>query len=312
MKLIISPRKHQFQLADPVVLTTGNFDGVHLGHQALLTRVKQLAAELNSVSAVLTFSPHPAQVLRPQEKFCRLFDSDDQNAQLALHGIAYTVVETFDAELASWPAEKFLRDYVMHHFNVKAFVVGHDFRFGAAKGGDLELLASEGLRGCFLTEVVPALRIDEQIVSSSAIRELIRNGQPQIAAKFLGRPYCINGKVVKGHQRGRQIGFPTANIEMERPDIIIPKQGVYATMVGINGKTYPAVSNLGVRPTFADQSKSSLVLETHLFDFAEDIYGREVSIYLHRFLRDEIRFANIQKLQEQIAVDVVNAKRVFK
>lgn len=290
-------------------MTIGSFDGVHLGHRKLLQTVREKARQRSAKSLVLTFSPHPLEILHPETKFLRLFDVQDQVAQMERQGIDYFVVEPFTKEFARMPASRFLHDYLFPRFSPVGMAVGYDFKFGAGQLGTLEFLRAEGAKRGMDIEVVPALKIDGQVVSSSLIRGLITAGKVEDVEMFLGRNYYVKGKVEKGDRRGSSIGFPTANISVTSD--VTPRLGVYATLAEVRGRSYTAVSNLGVRPTFHGGTNPPVFLETHIFDFQDSIYGEELRIVFKKFLREEKKFGGAEELVRQIRSDVAAARGYF-
>lgn len=279
------------------VVTIGNFDGVHLGHQAILSLVKQRARELLVPAVVITFDPHPRKVLTAPE-YLKLLSNKKQKCQLLKEfGIDILVTLKFDKSFASQTAAEFIERWLMK-FNPKVVVVGYDFSFGRGGAGTLEILKEEGKMRGFLVEVVEASRVDGMVVSSSKIRNLIEAGEIAKANKLLGRPYSLIGPVVKGHGRGRKIGFPTANIDSSAE--IVPADGVYAGEVILDGKALPAMVNIGTNPTFEDLART---IEACILNFDRDIYGQEVEVRFLERIRPEIKFKSVEELVKQIEKD---------
>lgn len=291
------------------VVTIGNFDGVHLGHQRLVETVVLEARMLGVPSIVYTFHPHPVRVLHPNRQTYRLFDLQDQQEQLAQAGIQNIVIENFTKEFSRVSAQEFLVNYIYKSLNPKTLVVGHDFSFGANRDGDLHFLEKFCSQQGIKLVIIPPFQLDHEVVSSSKIRARLQNGEVAEAEKLLGRRYYLRGHVEKGFQRGRTIGVPTANIH---PDVeFIPRKGVYVTLTKFNGIEYPSITNIGVNPTFTEGQKGPIKIESHIFDFTDEIYGLEVEVYLRQFLRDEKKFSGVDELKEQIGKDILQARAYF-
>lgn len=291
------------------VLTIGNFDGVHLGHQQLIKTLVDKAKKLDLPSLVCTFKPHPLQVLHPGMPSHRLFDYRDQAENMSLLGVDYLIEEKFTKEMSLMSAVDFMDLYVVRHFNPLHIVVGYDFTFGKDRSGDHKFLEDYcHNKGIGLTQV-PAMEVSGQIVSSSAIRKMIEHGDMQKASEFLGRKYYLRGPVKLGYQRGRTLGVPTANIS---PEIeFIPRKGVYFSRAKIKDNWYYSITNIGVNPTFENENHI-LKVETHIFDFSQDIYGEQIQVELDLFHRDEIKFSGIETLKIQISRDIDEAKKFYK
>lgn len=290
------------------VLTIGSFDGVHLGHQKLLKILVQKARENNTVSIACTFKPHPRTILKPNEPHHRLFDYKDQFEMISQLGVDYLVEEKFSKDFSLMSAEQFLSSYVEKIFNPRHLVVGYDFNFGKSREGNIAFLKTHcAARNIGLTVVEP-YELDGQIVSTSQIRNFLEHGELTKAAEFLGRPYYLRGPVRVGYKRGRALGTPTANIS---PEIeFVPRKGVYFTWAYLGDKKYPSISNIGYNPTF-ENSDSYLRVETHIFDFDQDIYGEHLKIELIKFQRDEIKFNSLEALKHQISNDIIAAREYF-
>ena len=290
------------------VLTIGNFDGVHLGHRALLARLTATAANAGLPAAVLTFEPHPREFFAPQMAPSRLSTLREKLELLADDGVDLTYVCHFNADFAALSAEVFIDRVLVDALRVRHLIVGDDFRFGARRSGDFALLRAAGARLGFQVEAMHSVTLEGERASSSAVRDALQDGRLEHAARLLGRPYSIDGRVVRGDQIGRQLGFATANIRIkhERP----PLQGVFAVEVnGLPGGPHRGAANLGYRPS-ANQVTRPL-LEVHLFDFSADIYGAHLNVrFLHK-LRDEMKFPDFDALKAQIAADVEAAKAYF-
>lgn len=288
-------------------VTIGNFDGVHLGHQELFAEVVSRAARAGVCSVVVTFDPHPLQVLRPGG--IKLISTVEQKIeQIGKAGIDHLVIIPFDREFAATSAEAFVQELLLGTIGMSELVVGYDYAFGRGRSGDIAFLERQGREYGFPVQVVEALYRDEMLVSSTKIRELVAAGRMQDARKLLGRPYQIRGVVQVGRKRGgTEIGFPTANLQVN-PDDLVPRIGVYVTQVICDGRCYGGVLNIGYNPTF---SENKLVAETHIFDFDRDIYGRPIRVNLLKFIRDEKKYSGIDELAAQIGRDVVEAKKIL-
>lgn len=288
----------------PVVLAIGNFDGVHRGHQAILSGLRERAAAEGMVSAVMTFEPHPREFFSPLTAPSRLTSLREKLELFAAGGIERVFLCRFNRQFAGISAQDFMRD-VLHKMHVRRILVGEDFRFGAGRAGGLDELRAEG----FAVESLADVTVAGVRVSSTAIRGALAAGDLALAERLLGRTYSISGHVAHGDKLGRQLGYPTANIYMlhERP----PLFGIYAVKLsGLGGRDLPGVASLGVRPTMKQDAKP--LLEVHLFDFDQDIYGRHVRVHFLKKLRDEEKFPDLEALKRQIAADEQAARDYFK
>ncbi len=292
----------------PVALTIGNFDGVHLGHRAMLARLRVAAAERSLPACAMTFEPHPREFFAPDQAPARLTSLREKLELLAAEGIARTYVCRFDYRFAQTPAEEFVEATLVRGLGARYVLVGDDFRFGARRAGDFALLERHAARLGYTVEAMSSVTLDAERVSSSAIREALAGGDLARAARLLGRPYSISGRVVRGDGLGRKLGFPTANVRMKhnRP----PLAGIFVVEVtGAGGEVLRGVASLGVRPTVKQSAEP--VLEVYLLDFSGDLYGRHVRVdFLHKF-RDEQKFADLDALTAQIARDVEDAQAFF-
>jgi riboflavin kinase/FMN adenylyltransferase len=288
------------------VVTIGNFDGVHLGHQHILGRVRDRARAENLASAVLTFHPHPARVLRPSEAPALLETLDQRLAAVNALGIGAVLVPRFDTTLANLSPEDFVHRYLVNAMRARAVLIGSNFRFGHRQAGDAKLLAELGWRCGFDAEIVPPIRIDGTVVSSTAIRNALREGKVQEARRMLGRPFVLAGEVKPGTGQGRLLVVPTLNLATEQE--LLPKMGVYATEAFVGGKTYRAATNIGVRPTF---DGAHTTIESHLFDFNENVTTGKLEVRFWKRLRDERKFSSPAELREQVLRDIDAAKQYF-
>ena len=290
-------------------LTIGNFDGVHLGHRALLARLREKCRAQGLLPAAMTFEPHPREFFDPANAPTRLSTLREKLELIAADGVELAYVARFDKTLAQLTAEDFVEQILVGCCRVQTLIIGDDFCFGADRKGSLEMLRDFGRRYGFTVEALSSVILDGVRVSSSAVRDALERGDMELAATFLGRPYSIDGRVVHGDKVGRQLGFHTANIRIKHSKS--PLSGVFAVEVhGLAGGPHRGVANLGVRPS-ANQLPRPL-LEVHLFDFSANIYGCHLNVrFLHK-LRDEVRFSGLDALKAQIAQDVTNAQAYFK
>lgn len=288
-------------------VTIGNFDGVHYGHQQLFAKVAERSRVVNGTSVAITFDPHPLQVLLPEG--IKLISTIEQKIELIeMSGIDVLVVVPFTKEFAKTTAETFVADLLVDKIGLKELVVGYDYAFGKGRVGNIEFLKKQGDVFGFPVTVVEACYLDNQLVSSTKIRQLVSNGEMAAARKLLGRHYQIRGTVQIGKQRGgKVIGFPTANLKFNEEDLV-PKHGVYVTQVTCKGQCYGGILNIGYNPTFGEEQ---LVAETHIFDFSEDIYGKPIKVNLLQFMRSEHKFDGPKALAEQIVKDVAEAKAIL-
>jgi riboflavin kinase/FMN adenylyltransferase len=295
------------EIARPTVLTLGVFDGLHLGHQLIMKTVVERARAIKAVPTVITFEPHPRAVLHPESAPPLLQTLDQKIEAMGVLGIEQTIVIHFDQAFSQIHAESFLRDTVFNRLQAKEVYLGRGFFFGHNREGNIELLRSVSERLGFFADEVPEVRLRGERIGSTRIRELLLTGRVNLARRMLGRPYGVEGPVVRGAARGQSIGFPTANI---RPhNRVIPRGGVYVTATLLAGQWRRSVTNIGTRPTFDDGTEPSI--ETHVLNWSGNLYGDVVRVrFLHR-LRAEKKFASVGELTSQIGRDVARAERYF-
>lgn len=294
-------------ISRPTVLTLGVFDGLHLGHQRIMQTVVERAAEIGAVPTAITFDPHPRAVLHPESAPPLLQTLDQRLAAFEVLGIEQAIVIRFNLEFAAQDAKTFLRDTVAERLQAKEVYLGKGFAFGKNRGGNIELLREMSKELGFFADEVPEVRLCDERISSSKIRELLAMGKINRARKMLGRPYGVEGVIVRGDRRGHTIGFPTANLHPHNR--VIPKFGVYASATLINDQWRRGITNVGVRPTFETDTEPSI--ETYIFDFDEELYGDVLRVrFLHR-IRDERKFAGIDELRAQIQKDTRRALSYF-
>ncbi len=289
----------------PVALTIGNFDGVHRGHQAMLSRLKEAADDLALPAAVLTFDPHPREFFARASAPPRLSTLRAKLERFAAYGVERTYIARFDARLAGISAEQFIDHVLVARLGARWVLVGEDFRFGKGRAGDLSTLRAAA--ASFSVEAMRTVAIAGERASSSAIRSALAAGEIERANALLGRPYTISGRVAHGRKLGRSLGFPTANIALRRAP---PVSGIFAVRVhGLGGAPRTAVASLGVRPTV--EVGAAPLLEVYVFDFDESIYGRRLTVeFLHK-LRDEAHYPDLDALTRQIRTDVAQAREFF-
>ncbi len=302
MKVIFDPEE---PIQNSTSATIGNFDGVHIGHKKILSAVKQEAKQQGLSSCVITFHPHPQKVLQNID-IPLLVPIRERLKLLEDQGIDVVACYTFTKDMAKISAQDFVTDILVGKLNLKHLIVGPDFSFGRKREGNLSLLNKMGAEYGFDTEVVETALYEGEIVSSTSIRNLVREGNLLKARNFLGYNFYIEGQVKEGERRGRQIGFPTANLDTDWD--ILPKVGVYATLANVNGTKHQSITNIGYRPTFGH---NGLLIETHIFDFDEDIYKKRIKVEFVDRVRDEQKFNGPEALVEQIKRDVERVKEIL-
>src|ERR1700686_179390 len=295
------------KIARPTVITLGVFDGLHLGHQLIMQTVVERARTLGAVPTVLTFAPHPRAVLHPESAPPLLQTFDQKIEALGVLGIEQTIVIHFDRNFAQIRAEDFLRDVIAERLHAKEIYLGRGFAFGHDREGNIELLRTVSQSLGFFADEVAEVCLHGRRVSSSRIREFLQQGRVNVARRMLGRPYGVEGRVVRGAERGATLGFPTANLHPQNR--VIPSNGVYVTATLIEGQWRRSVTNIGTRPTFGPNNEGSV--ETFVMNWFGDLYGDVVRVrFLHR-VRAEKKFSSIGELKYQIKCDVARAKHYF-
>jgi riboflavin kinase/FMN adenylyltransferase len=293
------------RLPGPLFAAIGVFDGIHLGHQAVISTSARHAREAGGTAVVVTFDPHPAKVLRPNEATHLLTATQHKIALIRDLGVAHLLILHFDREFAATPPEEFVLELVRHSKPLREICVGHEWSFGKGRAGNLALLKELGRQHHFDVIGIQPVRVNDTVVSSTAIRRAIESGDFSAAAAMLGRDYTILGTVKRGAQLGRQLGYPTANLSAHNEQF--PPNGVYVAEAQLEGVVYPGVANLGHRPTIAGGTAERL-LELHLFDLDREIYGQDIEVRFIRYLRPEKKFENTKALAAQIAEDVRQAR----
>ena len=288
------------------IVTMGNFDGLHLGHQRLVRNAVEDARRLGIPSVVLTFEPHPLKVLAPERAPKLILAHKDKMQLLQSFGIDIVVIQTFDTSFASLQPGTFVRNFLIDRLHIEKIWVGRDFRFGQGRKGTISDLVGWGAELGFNVGAVDPILVGGVRVSSSRIRHLVEEGRVDEAEPMLGRYHFISGKVVTGHQRGRGLGFPTANISTRTE--VVPLNGIYATIVEIGAQRRLSVSNIGVNPTFGTGPRT---VESFILDFDHDIYGEPLKLYFVKRIRAEKKFASAQQLVAQMRDDVKSARSIF-
>ena len=288
------------------VLALGNFDGLHRGHLKIVERVKRGAAEHGGTPMAMTFDPHPPRVVRPDKAPPLLMTKEQRLEALHRAGIACVAVVRFTPELSQWDPETFVRRVLVEWLRISKVWVGANFLFGHGRSGNFSTLRTLGQRYGFRAEKIDPVRYKDFVVSSTRVRRLISEGRMDEAGALMGHPYYVDGQVVHGRGRGREIGVPTANLATHNE--LVPPHGVYATTMTIEGIVHAGITNVGVRPTFGETDVS---IETHLLNYDGDLYGRDVRLSFVQRLRDERRFPDVDALRAQIDADQRRAERLF-
>ncbi len=288
-------------------MTVGNFDGVHLSHQHICRKLAVEARNVGKKSLVVTFDPHPKMILHPNIRpFYLITTRAEKMAHLEKCGVDAAVVIKFDATYAKTTAEEFVGGFLCDQLAITKIIIGHDYVFGRGRQGNDAYLIARGRECGFSVEVIEAFKIEDEIVSSTLIRNYILEGDVTSAAKLLGRPYNVAGKVVTGAGRGTGLGFPTANIEPEKE--LMPSPGIYAALVDVEGKRYRGALNIGAKPTFGDYTST---FEVFLLDFAGDLRGKSINVFFVEKLRDIVKFDGPESLKRQIMADVEKTKQIL-
>jgi riboflavin kinase / FMN adenylyltransferase len=295
------PRWHQ------PVLALGNFDGLHRGHMKIIDRVRRRAGERGGTPAAMTFDPHPSRVLRPDKAPSLLMTTTQKLEALGRAGMQGVAVLRFTHELSTWDPERFVRTVLVEWLRVAEVWVGANFLFGHDRAGTFTVLRSLGARYGFRAEKIDPVRYKDFVVSSTRIRRLVSEGRVDEAAALLGHHFFVDGTVTRGAGRGRELGFPTANLCTDNE--LVPPSGVYATLATVDGVVHPSITNIGMRPTFGDVDRT--VIETHLFDVDRDLYGSQPRLSFVQRLRDERAFPDVDALRAQIEADCRSARRLF-
>lgn len=291
------------------VVTIGTFDGVHIGHQELIKKICAEAKKRNGENIIVTFHPHPRYVLNPDDRSLKLINTLEEKLELLeRYGVDNTVVAPFSVDFSQIPAIEYVKDFLVGNFHPSVIVIGYDHRFGRNRSGGIELLKEYAPVFGYEVIEISAEMLEDITVSSTNIRKAIEGGQVELAKQLLGHPFSLRGFVTKGQQIGSQIGFPTANIEVTVDYKIIPRTGVYAARAVHDGNTYPAMMNIGYRPTFEGADKT---IEVHIIDFKQDIYGEELKVDFVKLIRPEVKFSSSEALVEQLNLDQKQALKIL-
>ncbi|MBL0330481.1 MAG: bifunctional riboflavin kinase/FAD synthetase [Bacteroidetes bacterium] len=295
------------EVKNPIV-TTGTFDGVHLGHQKIIARLKDVAQKHQGETVLLTFYPHPRMVLFPDDNELKLLNTQQEKIELLeKYGIDHLIIHPFTKEFSRLTSVEFVRNILVNQLRTNRLIIGYNHHFGRNREGSFEHLKEFGPVYGFDVEEIPAKDIDSIEVSSTKIRVALQSGDVETANTYLGHTYSITGKVIKGNQLGRTLGYPTANIFIDDKYKLIPADGVYAVKVGVQGKSYGGMLNVGNNPTIDGKGRS---IEVNLFDFSGDIYGADATIYFIKRLRDEQKFNGLDELKNALAIDKQNALKI--
>lgn len=302
--MIIFNNLEEIQKVEPTVVALGNFDGVHRGHQEIINRSVKEAENAGLKSAVFTFSNHTSTLLKNVEPVKNILYHDEKIRILENMGIDYLFNIPFTEEILNMSPIDFIDKILVQKFNIREAYCGFNYRFGYKAQGNPEILMKEGIKRGFGIHVQEPFEIDGVVVSSTYIRKLIQEGKMEECTRFMGRMYSISGEIVRGNMQGRTFGFPTCNIVVDNT-MVTPPNGVYITMCTIEGQRHPSVTNVGVKPTVGNYEKN---IETHVFNFDRDVYGKKISVDFIRHTRGEKKFDGIDALKAQIASDCIQAK----
>lgn len=298
-----------FQRLDYAVVTSGTFDGVHIGHKKILSRLKEISQQSGGETVVLTFWPHPRTVVSEDSQNLQLLSTIDEKIELfAQLGINHLAIIPFTRSFSELSSEEFIQQILVDKIGTKKLVIGYDHRFGRNREGSFDFLQKNGSQFGFEVEEIPRQDIEDLAISSSRIRKALLTGYIEEANELLGRPYTISGTVVKGKQLGRTIGFPTANVHPNESYKLIPQNGAYVIAARYKGESFKGMLNIGVRPTVDGTSKT---IEAHLFDFDKEIYGEDIQLELLHYLRPEKKFNGLPELMTQIRQDQMDAESYF-
>ncbi|HEX3072477.1 MAG TPA: bifunctional riboflavin kinase/FAD synthetase [Ignavibacteriales bacterium] len=289
--------------------TIGTFDGLHLGHRKLIKKLIDESRANGAANFVITFEPHPRSVVSKNYDMKLLTALSEKIELFKELGVENLLVVRFTEEFSKLSAETFIEKYLVEKIGIGKLIIGHDHRLGKGRGGDEKTLTELGVKHGFEVEKISEVLLDDEVISSTKVRNYLLEGDVSKAAKMLGRAYSFSGKVVKGAQRGRLLGFPTANVQLENPQKLIPKNGIYAVKAKVGNKTHNGVMSLGLRPTFNDLTEP--LAEIYIFDFEEDIYHNIVAVEIISRLRDEEKFPSVEELIKQMNADVKTAKEIL-
>jgi riboflavin kinase / FMN adenylyltransferase len=300
----------EFNPVKNAVVTIGTFDGVHLGHRKIISRIKELAAECGGETVILTFFPHPRMILHPEDESLKLINTIHEKADLLQElGVDHLIITPFSRDFSNQTAEDYIRDVLVNRIGTKKIVIGYDHRFGKDRMGGLNDLLKWAPEYGYEVIKIPEQDINDVAVSSTRIRNALLEGDIQLANTFLGYPFFISGKVGRGDKIGRQIGYPTANIVIEETYKLIPSDGIYSAKVIVKGESYKGMAYIGTRPTINGITRN---IEVNIFDFQADIYGEDIRMEFYHFVRGDIKFTGLDELIVQLAKDKADVLNLLK
>lgn len=299
----------EFIAVNNAVVTIGTFDGVHIGHRKIISGIKELAESTGGETVILTFFPHPRMILHPEDESLKLITTIAEKAELMEQlGVDHLIITPFSRDFSNQSAESYIRDVLVNKIGTKKIVIGYDHRFGKDRQGGFEDLQRLGPVYGFDVVEIPEQDINEVAISSTRIRNALLSGDIDLANTFLGYPFFITGKVVRGDQIGRQIGYPTANIVVEEKYKLIPGDGIFAVTVTIANEKYKGMAYIGSRPTVNGLTRN---IEVNIFDFNEDIYNQTIRMEFHHYIRGDVKFSSLDELKVQLAQDKVDVLKVM-
>lgn len=291
------------------VVTVGAFDGLHLGHQSIITKMRKIADEIDGTTVVISFDPHPRLVVNPDNKEIRFLSSLHEKINLLdSFGIDQLVLLNFTKEFAATSSDDFIRNLIIPKINPSYFIIGHDHHFGKNREGNIDLLERLSGEYGFMVEQLDEFKVGSELVNSTLIRKYLLVGDVKHASTLLGYPFTIEGKVIHGNNIGHKLGYPTANIKPDDPFKLIPAYGVYAVLAEVDGSVFKGMSNIGIRPTLSDHH---LNIEVHIFDFDKDIYEQQIKISFIDRIREERKFNNLVELEKHLAIDKTEALNIM-
>jgi len=300
----------EFTRLNNAIVTIGTFDGVHLGHRKIISGIKELAESTGGETVLLTFFPHPRMILHPEDESIKLINTIPEKAELLEQlGIDHLIITPFSRDFSNQSAEEYIRDVLVNKIGTKKIVIGYDHRFGKDRHGGLDDLLRLGPVYGFDVVEIPEQDINEVAISSTRIRSALLHGEIELANTCLGYPFFITGRIVRGDQIGRQLGYPTANIVIPETYKLIPSDGIFAAKVKIEGVKYGGMAYIGTRPTINGIRRN---IEVNIFDFDKEIYNQQVSMEFHNFVRGDMKFDSLDRLKAQIAKDKVEVEKLLK
>ncbi|WPU99479.1 bifunctional riboflavin kinase/FAD synthetase [Mucilaginibacter sp. cycad4] len=299
----------EFTAVNNAVVTIGTFDGVHIGHRKIISGIKELAESTGGETVILTFFPHPRMILHPEDESIKLITTITEKAELMERlGVDHLIITPFSRDFSNQSAESYIRDVLVNKIGTKKIVIGYDHRFGKDRQGGFEDLQRLSPVYGFDVVEIPEQDINEVAISSTRIRNALLSGDIHLANAFLGYPFFITGKVVRGDQIGRQLGYPTANIVVEEKYKLIPCDGIFAVTVIVAGRTYKGMAYIGSRPTVNGLTRN---IEVNIFDFNEEIYNQTIRMEFHHYIRGDVKFSSLEELKVQLAQDKVDVLKVM-